>query len=253
MNPWKLYDDLIAGIAPDIKVKGCNTGYNWTTVTTHEDAIGLAMTIPVFSLPYCFQKQIAGTPLKKLALLSKSWNFVEAAIGVAAIGAYYNHPGRAKSCGVLHPGLCHGKGDAFDLYQKEVKGKKAAIVGHFPMLEQRFGSICHMTILERSPQWGDYPDTACEYILGEQDYVFITGCTLVNKTMPRLLELSRNAKVVLVGPSTIMSPVLFEYGVHGLSGLLVEDVTRCENVLREGNTMALFDVGEMVDYICPSK
>lgn len=253
MNPWRLYDDLIGGIPDSIIATGCNTGYNWTTVTTDEASIGLAMTTPVFSLPYSFQKQVAGTSLKQLATLSKSWNFIEAAIGVAAIGAYYNHPSRARGCGIEHPGVCEGKREAFNLYQEEVKGRKVVIVGHFPMLEQRFGPICDMTILERNPQWGDVPDTACEYILGEQDYVFITGCTLVNKTMPRLLALSQNAKVVLVGPSTIMSPMLFDYGVYGLSGLLVEDVKRCENVLREGNTTALFDVGEMVDYIRLSK
>jgi len=252
MNPWKLYDELIEGIPGQIMVSGCNCGYNWTTVTT-EDSVGLSMTIPVFSLPYTFQKQIAGIQLQKLAKLSKSWNFVEAALGVAAIGAYYNYPSRARNCGMEHPGICDGKRDAFNLYQDEVKGRKVVIVGHFPMLEQRFGPICDMTILERNPQWGDTPDTACEYILGDQDYVFITGCTLVNKTMPRLLELSKNAKVVLVGPSTILSPILFEHGVYGLSGLIVHDIQRCENVLREGNTMKLFDVGEMVDYICPSK
>lgn len=251
MNPWKLYDELIEGIPDRITVTGCNTGYNWTTVTSDEDSIGLAMTIPVFSLPYTFQKQIAGIQLQKLAALSKSWNFVEAALGVAAIGAYYNHPSRARSCGIEHPGVRDGKKDAFQLYQDEVKGRKVAVVGHFPMLERHFGPICDMTILERNPQCGDTPDTACEYLLGEQDYVFITGCTLVNKTMPRLLALSQNAKTVLVGPSAILTPILFEYGVYGLSGLIVHDPRQCEHVLREGNTRALFDVGEMVDYIRP--
>ena len=252
MNAWKLYDDLIGGIPDNIRVTGCNTGYNWTTVTTDEDCIGLAMTIPVFSLPHTFQEQIAGVALKQLAELSKSWNFIEAAVGVAAIGAYYNHPLRVRDCGLGHPGVCDGKREAFSLYKEEVKGKKVAIVGHFPMLE-RFASICDMTILERNPQWGDYPDTACEYILGEQDYVFLTGCTLVNKTMPRLLTLSQNARIVLVGPSTVLTPVLFDYGVYGLSGLVVHDVGRCENVLREGNAMALFDVGEMVDRVSQLK
>ncbi|MDR2737125.1 MAG: DUF364 domain-containing protein [Gracilibacteraceae bacterium] len=249
MNAWKLYDDLIGDIPGNINVTGCNTGYNWTTVTTDEDSMGLAMTIPVFSLPHTFQKQIAGTPLRQLAELSKSWNFVEAAIGVAAIGAYYNHPLRAQTCGREHPGVRSNGRDAFSLYQEEVKGRKVAVVGHFPKLEERFGAICDMTILERNPQMGDYPDTACEYILGEQDYVFLTGCTMVNKTMPRLLTLSQNAKIVLVGPSTILTSVLFDYGVYGLSGMVVHDVRRCENVQREGNTMALFDVGEMVDRI----
>ena len=35
--------------------------------------------------------------------------------------------------------------------------------------------------------WDDFLDSACEYILPEQDFVFITGMTLTNKTLPRLL------------------------------------------------------------------
>ena len=38
------------------------------------------------------------------------------------------------------------------------------------------------------------PDPACEYILSEQDVVIMTATTLINKTMPRLLALSRNAR-----------------------------------------------------------
>jgi uncharacterized protein (DUF4213/DUF364 family) len=249
MNPWQLYDDLIGNIPEDIVVTGCSTGYGWTTVSSSEESIGMAMTVPVFSIPLSYTGQIEGLSLRKTASLAKSWNLVEAGLGVAAIGAYYNHAVRAQTCGIEHPDLCSGRYDAFELYQREVEGKKVAVIGHFPMLEERFGKICEMTILERNPQWGDLPDIACEYILGEQDYVFITGSTLVNKTMPRLLQLSQNAKVILVGPSTVMSEILYDYGVYGLSGFLVQDIVRCEKVLREGNSMALFETGQMIDRV----
>ncbi len=251
-NPWQLYDDLIDGIPDNIRVTDCNCGYNWTSVCTNEGGTGIAMTIPVYSLPQKYNGKITDLSLKALAELSKSWNFVEAALGVAAIGAYYNHPSRAKNCGIMHSGCKSGAKDAFDLYQEEIKGKKVAAVGHFPMLK-RFQPICDLTILERKPQWGDYPDSACEYLMSEQDYVFITGCTLVNKTMPRLLELAKHAKVVLVGPSTILSPVLFQHGVYGLSGLIIHDAKKCDQILRQANMMSLFDVGEMVDLVRPSK
>ena len=249
MNPWQLYDDLIKGIPETIIATGCNTGHSWTSVTSDEGGMGLARTLHVVSMPPTYQGQIAGVPLKKIAELSKSWNFIEASIGVAAIGAYYNLPSRGKNCGIPCPGEDHQ--DAFKTYQKEVKGLKVVVVGHFPNLEKHLGPVCDMTIMERNPQMGDIPDTACEYILGEQDYVFITGLTLVNKTMPRLLALASKAKVVLVGPSTIMAPMLFDHGVYGLSGLLVEDPDRCAQVLREGNRKSLFDTGVMVNHIRP--
>ena len=54
-------------------------------------------------------------------------------------------------------------------------------------IEELIAPLCRLSILERDPVLGDYPDSACEYILPEQDYVFITGMTLVNKTLPHLL------------------------------------------------------------------
>jgi len=252
MNPWKLYDDLIERIPDNLSVAYCNSGHNWTMITSSENSVGLAMTIPVFSKPYTETRSIAGLPLKDAARLSKSWNFVEAAIGVAAINSYYNHSQRSTECGIIHASKNENNPDAFDLYQDEIKGKKVAVVGHFPMLE-RFDNICDLSILERNPSWGDYPDSACEYILDEQDYVFITGCTLVNKTLPRLLALAKNAKIVMVGPSTPMSSILFEHGIYGLSGFTVNDVKNCELTLREGNTMELFKVGDMLDFVNPMK
>lgn len=249
MNPWKLYDDLIGGIPENIAVTGCNTGYSWTAVLTSEGGAGIAKTIPIYSIPYSFKGQIAGTPLKRIAELAKSWNFVEAAIGSAAIGAYYNHPARALGCGFAHPDATGENQNVFELYRGEVTGRKVAVIGHFPALDQKFGAICDLTVLERDPQPGDIPDPACEYILGEQDYVFITGCTLVNKTMPRLLALSRNAKTVIVGPSTVLSPVMAQYGVYGLSGMIVHDAKRCDAALREGSAPAVFQVGEMVNRV----
>lgn len=250
MNPWQLYDDLINGIPENLRVNACTSGHVWTTVTTDEGGIGMAMTIPISSMPRTYLGRIAGSSLRQIAQLSTSWNFVEAAIGVAAIGAYYNHPARVRFCGVEHPGSSNGQGDAFELYREDVKGKKVAVVGHFPVLEQKLGPICDMTIIERDPQWGDLPDSACEFVLDKQDFVLITGSTLVNKTLPRLLALSSSAKVILIGPSTVMSAVLFDHGVYGLSGLILEEAPdKCELLIREGQSQVLFEAGVMVDRI----
>jgi uncharacterized protein (DUF4213/DUF364 family) len=67
------------------------------------------------------------------------------------------------------------------------KGKKVAVVGHFSLVEKQLGCKCSLSILEREPEGTDFLDSACEYILPEQDFVFITGMTLTNKTLPRLL------------------------------------------------------------------
>lgn len=53
--------------------------------------------------------------------------------------------------------------------------------------------------------------TVCEYI-PEQAYVFMTGVTLINKTMPRLLQLSCGAKVILIGPQRPPLPPILSTG-----------------------------------------
>jgi uncharacterized protein (DUF4213/DUF364 family) len=89
--------------------------------------------------------------------------------------------------------------NAFDSYSQLVKGKKTAVIGHFHKLEDYLKEAASISVLERKPTGNDFPDSACEYILPEQDFVFITGTTLINKTLPRLLTLAKNAHVVLGG------------------------------------------------------
>jgi uncharacterized protein (DUF4213/DUF364 family) len=55
--------------------------------------------------------------------------------------------------------------------------------------------------------------------------VAITGATLVNRTLDELPSLCRPGAVVLVlGPSTPVSTVLFDHGVELVSGCVVEDL-----------------------------
>lgn len=99
---------------------------------------------------------------------------------------------------------------------------------------ERLAARCELTVLERAPQEGDLPDPACEYVLPEQDYVFITGTTLINKTLPRLLQLCEGARVVLVGPSVPFTTDWFDLGVEVLAGSVVVDPETCWRTVCEG-------------------
>lgn len=247
-NPWQLYDELIEPIPADLTVRNYQTGYNWTRLVSSEDSIGMTMTIPVNTRPPpCEASSLTGKPLREVAALVKSWNYIEAAIGLAAINSWYNQPQRAAACGFVHPGVTENMREAFDVYFEECQGKKVAVVGHFPFIEKRLSGHGNLSILERNPDMGYFPDPACEYILPEQDYVFITDSTFVNKTLPRLLALSQQARVVVVGPSTPLAPLLFERGVYGLSGFVSSDIDKLEDTLRGLDNMHLFKAGLMVD------
>ena len=61
--------------------------------------------------------------------------------------------------------------------------------------------------------------------------------------MPRLLELSRNASVFLVGPSTPFAPLLFNHGVDTLAGTVVIDPESVWQAAQEGAARSVFDHG----------
>ena len=71
----------------------------------------------------------------------------------------------------------------------------------------------------------------------------MTATTLINKTMPRLLALSRNARMVVAGPSTPLHPLMFNHGVDLLGGLIVDDQPSVWRTVAEGGRESLFSQG----------
>jgi uncharacterized protein len=238
-SPWEVYDRLLQEVPSGLAVTDCLIGIGWSLVTSA--ASGIAMTHRDQGGGSRLSFPLAGLPVRGLAEHIKSWNVFDASVGMAALNSCLNSQERLE---VLLGMQLDAREPAtvFDALYEEVKGKRVAVVGHFPDLEP-LADACRLSILERNPQSGDYPDPACEYILAEQDYVFITGTSLTNKTLPRLLELSRDAFTVLVGPSVPLSPLWFEYGVDLLAGTVVVDPAGVRRVVQEAGHREIFDHG----------
>jgi uncharacterized protein (DUF4213/DUF364 family) len=66
--------------------------------------------------------------------------------------------------------------------------------------------------------------------------VAITGTTLINHTLESLLDLARGKVVIVLGPSTPLSPVLFDHGVSYVCGSLVEDPVAALRCVSEGES-----------------
>ncbi|MFA9463925.1 MAG: Rossmann-like domain-containing protein [Velocimicrobium sp.] len=245
---WELYDAMIEAIPEDMVVDEVICGTYFSYVRSGEGA-GIARSALDFDtrMPI-YTKKLMGAPLKEVAACIKSWNLLEASIGGAAINAYYNNPWVAKKNGVEYVEGKHVEDrmhDPFIMAQNEVRGKKVTIIGHFPYIDKLLEPICDLSILEWQPEEGEFPMTACEYLLPESDYVYISATSVVDKTLPRYLELSKNAKrVTLVGPGTPLDPSLFSYGIHDLSGFLITDTQHASLIIAGAERVKLSCAGQ---------
>lgn len=158
-----------------------------------------------------------GMKISDAAPAIKSWNLEEASLAAAAVNAALNTPSRLSALG------CYEPYENYSTRGLDLGGKIVGLVGHLSFPAPNRGEVKKIHIFERNPKDGDYPDPAEEYILPECDIVLISGSALINKTLPRLLELCENAHVILTGPSVPMAPELISFGIDALAGLVITD------------------------------
>lgn len=213
---WSMYDELLGKIPAGIKIKEIQQTSKWTMIACGE-LVGVAMRFS--SKKELTLSKYLEADLKEVAGLIKSWDFEEASLGLAAINSYFNSQKKVETTAEL---LVNGYQDVLAELQLIPNDKKIGMIGHFPYVDRYPKVAKKLTIFELNPKEGDYPASASEFLLPQMDLVYITGSTLVNKTLPRLLQLSKKAQTVLLGASCPLSPVLFDYGVDVLAGTIYQ-------------------------------
>lgn len=148
-----------------------------------------------------------------LAGLAESSSFTEVAIGLATINALL--PRNPDQWADVH---------AEEYLLEHGANKNVAVVGHFPFVDRLRSVAKNLWVLELNPREGDLPAESAPKVIPQSDVVAITATTLINKTFQGLIELCQpQARVILVGPSTPLSPIMYDYGVDVLSGTIVTD------------------------------
>ncbi len=216
---------LIGGLRSDGRVADVRIGALWTAVaveTQHGLRAGLASTQMTRDLEHgrplvseaghLLGKRAAD--LARLALPDSGASLTERSLGFATLNA------------LLDPDSAGGsEANAEEIIVRRGTGKKVVIVGHFPFVERVRAVAGACSVLELRPQSGDLPAERAPEVLPEADVVALTGQTLVNGTFESLAALCRpGAFLVVLGPTTPLSHVLFDYGVDALSGTVVVDV-----------------------------
>lgn len=202
----------------DARVERIVRGVAWTAAVLSDGQAGVAMHTPGESRPRMFPT-LVGLPAAEAARAVLSWNLEEAGEGMAVINACCNTEERIEALGCRYTGS--------SLEGLALSGRTLGFVGHLlhhgGLTEELAAQAKEYFILEREPKAGDYPDSACEFLLPGCDVAVITGSACVNKTMPRLLELARGAEIILTGPTVPLCPALLDLGIRRLNGSAITD------------------------------
>ena len=162
---------------------------------------------------------------KDLAAMAHSESLLEASIGMATINSLLEVA--LDTCVELN---------AKELIQQKGEGKNVAIIGHFPFTPRVREKAKALWVIEKNPRQGDLPEEAADQYLPQADVVAITGTSLTNHTLDHLLKLCRpKAYVVMLGDTVPLSPVLFDYGVHAVSGTRVVDPDMALRCISQGS------------------
>jgi uncharacterized protein (DUF4213/DUF364 family) len=221
--------DILSLVDQDYEVSDVRTCVFWTAVTSLR--CGLASTL-AGSIPPSEGHQVesAGSLLpagaRALADLSFSSRILEASIGLAAINSVL--PIDESFCVDLN---------AEEEIHIRGQGKKVAIIGHFPFVKRLREKTKELWVFELPGRLrpGDMGSEAIESLLPQAEVVAITSTTLINHTLGHIMSLTApEACKIMLGPSTPLSPVLFDHGFDVLSGSIVVDRDRVLNCVSQG-------------------
>ncbi len=223
-----LLDDLQA----DAPVRQVLMGAFWTAVVLDTNPVqcGLASTLRGethrLGPPIPEAGDLLGYSARQLAQWLRSPETLKASVGLAAYNALLE-PEEAAFVEL----------NASQVIIEQGTGGRVAIIGHFPFVEGVRSAAETCWVLELHPRPGDVPADRADELLPQADVVAITSTSLINHTFDDLIRLCRDdALVIMLGPSTPLSPALLETGVDVLSGTLVEDVDRVLQSISQGAT-----------------
>jgi hypothetical protein len=227
-----LFDDLITGLPAAAETERVVVGLHWTAVICRRQGkrqCGLASTVPARHAhgeadDVAHPGALAGQSPGELASLVHSDRPAERSIGLAAINACLP----AVSTGLSEE-------SALDLLAGKGANQRVGLIGHFPFIDRLRPMVGELMVLELEPQPDELPADSAAAILPTCRVVAITSMTMINGTFAGLMDhVDPGCYVVLLGPSSPLSPIVFDHGVDAVAGTLVTEIDPVVGAIAQG-------------------
>lgn len=224
----KILEALLDHLSPsEVPLRQVGIGAYWTAVLTR--GCGLASTMgdphPHKGPSVRDAGKLTERDITELMHLARSESLLEASIGMATINSLIE----------IDENRC-SEVNAFDLLAEQGAGKEVALVGHFPFVPKLKEIARNLWVIEQRPHPEDLEADQAADILPRCQVVGITSTAFINHTLEPLLALCRDAFVMLVGPTTPLTPLLFDYEIDAISGSKVVDEAQVVRYVTQGAT-----------------
>jgi hypothetical protein len=214
----RLLGELINSLKREHPVTAGVVGSHLIAVASRR--LGLAAHLPKAEggEPVSYEKakfNLIGRSARDLAMWLMGDEWLRAGIGMAALNSLLE--------------IDHDK-----LYETNAKhiiadlasGKNLMVVGHFPFVDAMRPNLRNLWIMEKKPGAEYISEKEGYQLLPEADVIAITGSSLINHTFELIMANARPSSFkIMLGPSTPLSPILFDYGLDAIGGTLVEDLS----------------------------
>lgn len=222
-----IFEAIIDHIEKDAPVKEVRKGLYWTAVVSSH--CGLASTMIKDICAEDDKEDVilplyAGRNALEIANLIFSDNISDASLALAAINSLINID---ESCCV--------EMNAEEFLVNYGTDKNVSVIGHFPFTERLRKVTKNLWVIEKHRKPGDVGENEAEKYFSQSDLIAISSTTLINHTLQSLLKLCPGQSVkILLGPTTPMTDVLFDFGIDIVCGSKVIDEQTTLRSVSEG-------------------
>lgn len=217
----------LARSVPDLPVRRVVVGVHMTAVASHTVGCAYTWREEVGAAHLCAEIQgggrLCGTSAHDLAQRLVSSACLERSLGMAAVNSL-----------ITRPTPDWQEGDVLAYMKSRFAGARVGMVGHFPFAPEIKSWAGEFHIVEKRPVEDDLSEDEGFAWLGRCDAVIITGVTLLNDTLPRLIRAAPQAWKLMLGPTVPMHPLLLDLGIDALAGIVCTDEEAYWPYLEEG-------------------